>query len=286
MDEPVPLPPTGAAVPVIREELLAREAAVDVPRPRVLVVDDNGANQKVAARMLERFGCTVEVASNGLEAVEMVRRMPFQVVFMDCMMPEMDGYEATAAIRRLSGPIARTPIVAMTANAMQGDRERCLAAGMDDYLSKPVQSERLRQALEQWSGTTLAAPAPRPGAVPRSLPVDPQVLADLRQLQEDAAPDVVTEFIDLFLADLPGKSKAILQALAAGAGEPLQAAAHTLKCSSAYIGASGLARLCHDFETAGRLGNLAASQNLTGVFEEEVERVAGYLRAQRQAPAP
>ncbi len=124
---------------------------------RVLVVDDNNVNLKVAARMLGRLGCRVDLASSGGDAVAMVARRPYDAVFMDCMMPGMDGYETTSRIRALPGAAARTPIIAMTANAMQGDRERCLAAGMDDYLSKPVHPERLRALLDQW--TAAATPA-------------------------------------------------------------------------------------------------------------------------------
>jgi PAS domain S-box-containing protein len=116
----------------------------------VLLVDDNAVNQKVGAKMLERLGCRVELAANGLEAVEAWSRVPYQLVFMDCQMPEMDGFEATTEIRRRERSGQRTPIVALTANAMQGDRERCLAAGMDDYLSKPIKPDQLKGVLTRW----------------------------------------------------------------------------------------------------------------------------------------
>ncbi len=118
---------------------------------RVLVVDDNSVNLKVAARMLSRLGCRVDLASSGRDALELVTRGSYDAVFMDCMMPGMDGYETTGRIRQLQGAAARTPIIAMTANAMQGDRERCLAAHMDDYLSKPVRPEALQAVLAQWT---------------------------------------------------------------------------------------------------------------------------------------
>jgi len=128
------------------------EAPACLPRTaRVLVVDDSTTNQLVAAVILERLGCEVQFAANGAEALEFIAQEPFQVVFMDCMMPVMDGYEATEAIRRLPGSAGRTPIVAITAAAMPGDRERCLAAGMDDYLSKPVWPEQLEKALIRWT---------------------------------------------------------------------------------------------------------------------------------------
>lgn len=117
---------------------------------RVLLAEDNVVNQKVAKRMLEKLGCNVDVASNGKEAMEMWSEQPYEVVFMDCQMPELDGYAATRAIRERETDDYRTPIVAMTANAMEGDRERCLEAGMDDYIAKPVRTEMCREALERW----------------------------------------------------------------------------------------------------------------------------------------
>ena len=134
--------------PIITRHSLA-EAQADL-RGRVLVVEDNPVNQKVAVKMLEKLGCRVDVAANGREAVEAVARLPYSIVFMDCQMPEMDGFEATRLIRREERAGHHLTIVAMTANAMVEDRERCLKAGMDDYLSKPVQSQGLADVLSRW----------------------------------------------------------------------------------------------------------------------------------------
>jgi signal transduction histidine kinase len=122
----------------------------------VLVVEDNAVNQRVAMRMLEKLGCRVDLAANGREAVEAVSRVRYGLVLMDCQMPVMDGFGATTEIRRLEPDVGHTPIVAMTANALKGDRERCLAAGMDDYVSKPVSQQDLSRILSQWLRDTRA----------------------------------------------------------------------------------------------------------------------------------
>ncbi|MFN8586896.1 MAG: response regulator [Candidatus Eisenbacteria bacterium] len=154
----------GVRAPLVTQHLLAEDRAMatgapsgpeapSAPRWRVLVAEDNAINQKVAVRMLTKLGCRVDVGANGREAVDLWRQLPYDVVFMDCQMPEMDGFEATREIRRLEKPDGRrTPIVALTANAMAGDRDRCLEAGMDDFVSKPVDEARLREALARWTG--------------------------------------------------------------------------------------------------------------------------------------
>jgi CheY-like chemotaxis protein len=131
-------------------DLAAPLAAGQRMRARVLLAEDNIVNQKLAVRMLEKLGCRVDVAADGQEAVEMLAMLPYDLVFMDCEMPELDGYAATREIRCREGTSRHTPIIAMTAHAMAGDREKYLGAGMDDYISKPVQAAKLQEALARW----------------------------------------------------------------------------------------------------------------------------------------
>jgi CheY-like chemotaxis protein len=126
--------------------------AAPAERVRVLVAEDNPVNQKLAIRMLEKFNLVVDVAANGREVIDTLEKAAFDLIFMDCQMPEMDGYEATAAIRQAERESGKhLAIVAMTANAMQGDREKCLSAGMDDYITKPIRREAIQEMLQKWT---------------------------------------------------------------------------------------------------------------------------------------
>ncbi|HJV08924.1 MAG TPA: response regulator, partial [Acidimicrobiales bacterium] len=149
----LPLPASRPAYP------MPAPADPIAPAARVLLADDAHINRLVGVALLGRLGCRVDVAANGAEAVEAVRRHAYDVVLMDCLMPVMDGYEATARIRNLEDGRRRTPVIALTASAMVGDREKCLAAGMDDYLAKPLDRAALAQVLARFAPVELAAPS-------------------------------------------------------------------------------------------------------------------------------
>jgi CheY-like chemotaxis protein/HPt (histidine-containing phosphotransfer) domain-containing protein len=261
-----------------------RESGASALRGLLLLVEDNPVNQEVAAAMLEDLGCTVLLASNGREALREIERERPDLVLMDCQMPEMDGFEATRSIRagEACAGGARLPIVALTANAMQSDRTRCLEAGMDDYLSKPFTREQLAEALERrlpGRGAVEAAPAaPAPEPRPRPAEVlDTAALDRIRALQRSDGPALLRKVIDLYLAD----SRELLDSLrlaASTADAPgLQRAAHTLKSSSANVGAMGLAERCKELETAARNGAIAGAGEIVHVIESEHRSVCAAL---------
>jgi PAS domain S-box-containing protein len=216
----------------------------DASKVKILVAEDNEINRKVAVRQLQSLGYAADFAVNGRQAVEMLERNQYDLVLMDCQMPEMDGFEATAAIRRREGDANHTVIIAMTAHALEGEREKCLAAGMDDYLSKPVKLDSLRQTIERWS---------KPLAIEQNsddesdLSIDPgfqnlksidhSVLEDFRDFQPPDDPDIVTELIDLFLEDVSRRIPIFKKAVADQDINVIKEQAHSLKGSSGNIGA-------------------------------------------------
>jgi CheY-like chemotaxis protein len=221
----------------------------------VLVAEDNPVNMRVAMLMLSRLGYRADGVANGIEAVDAVNGLPYDAVLMDCQMPEMDGFEATAAIRRLGGARRDIPIIAMTANAMAGDRERCLAAGMDDYVAKPVIEKELEAVLLRWIAPPRERTARPAGSQPPSEPaVDVKALEELRHLGGDDGDDMSGELIALYLRDAPALLAAMRAAAAAGDAPALRQAAHGLKSSSGYLGARCLSQMCAELERQARQG--------------------------------
>jgi signal transduction histidine kinase/CheY-like chemotaxis protein/HPt (histidine-containing phosphotransfer) domain-containing protein len=233
---------------------------------RILLAEDNSINQQLALLVLESMGYRADVASNGLEAVHQATEHPYDVVFMDVQMPEMDGLEATRELIRRTAGGPRPQIVAMTANAMQGDREACIAAGMDDYLSKPIRVEELAAALERVAlgkKASLAAPAAMAepsGELEPATPLDAVAVERLRRLVPADQPQVLTQLVDTFLANAPELLAEMDAALAAGNAPRLTRAAHTLKSNAANFGATALeeqARAIEEGARAGQTGNAA-----------------------------
>jgi CheY-like chemotaxis protein len=222
----------------------------------ILLVEDNAVNQAVARGMLEQLGCEVTVAGDGEEGARVFESGQFDVVLMDCQMPTLDGYGATERIRAYEKSVdwPRTPVVALTANALEGDRQKCLDSGMDDYLSKPFSQEQLRKVLEgHGSGDQIAPAVPVVAAAARTGAVlDIQALEQIRALQQPGAPDLLAKVIALYLDSTAKLTEQIRTALDAGDADGLRLAAHALKSSSGNVGATGLADLAKQLEACGR----------------------------------
>ncbi|HZS02457.1 MAG TPA: response regulator [Chloroflexota bacterium] len=252
--------------------------------PRVLVAEDNAVNQKVAVRMLQRLGYQADVVANGQEVVDALARVQYPLVLMDCQMPEMDGYAATAVIREREGADRHTPIIAMTAGAMRGDRERCLAAGMDDYISKPVRPEELAATLYRW------LPLPAPPAAPAvdghaddgdEPHVDRQVVAALGDPRQGGDPAFLQELARIFFDETPRHLTALREAAAGGDSVAIARTAHTLKSSSGYLGARRLHLLSARLEACGRAGSIAKIEELVTRLEQEFAQVQAVFEQER-----
>jgi CheY-like chemotaxis protein len=247
-------------------QVAAPEASQSRDRGRVLVVEDNPTNQMVARGLLAKLGYRPDVVSNGLQAVEAVAGTPYAAVLMDCNMPVMDGYEATAAIRAQEGPGRHVPIIAMTASALVGDRERCLAAGMDDYVPKPVKLTDLEQALSELGAGGADVPA-APGE-----PVDLAQLDALRSL-DDGDGTFLSGLVQSFLTSATGALATMARAVEAGDAAALSGEAHRFKGEAATLGATVLADLCRDLESLGAPLDAAAGADLLARIRRELGRV-------------
>ncbi|MCF7983950.1 MAG: response regulator [Thiohalocapsa sp.] len=271
----------------------ARGARNTLPRRlagHILVVEDNSVNQEMATLLLEDMGLGVTVAGNGEEAVGAVEGGDFDLVLMDCHMPIMDGFEATRIIRRRErdcGGAVRLPIIALTANVQKGVQEVCAAAGMDGYLSKPFSQKQLRDTVEQWlvavadadhpAAATIgsdeaAAALADAGDTADAEHIDPTVIDAIKRLQRPGRPDPVVKVCSLYLASAPALMEEMRAAVAEGAMDRLRISAHTLKSSSANLGARRFSEICRELEAIGRAGSLAEAPARLADAEVQFER--------------
>ena len=266
--------------------------------PKVLLVEDNPVNQEVGRGMLESLGCRVDLAENGLVALDAVQENGYDLVFMDCQMPEMDGLEATRRIRiweesdGCSGMSAggrhemrRLPVVALTACAMKDDRTACLEAGADDYLSKPFTREDLAKVISRnlRPGAGESRAADEEPAVPAQLdPISRDKMAGalemIRMLPGNRGMEVLRKVVDLYLASTPTLLQTMREAESGGDAEKLKAAAHSFKSSSANLGAVRLAGVCFELENLGRSGSTEGALPLLLQAEEEYRLVRNALQ--------
>jgi signal transduction histidine kinase/CheY-like chemotaxis protein/HPt (histidine-containing phosphotransfer) domain-containing protein len=269
-----------------REPVESRPRAVT--GEAILVVEDNPVNQAVAVGMLERRGYRAELAANGREGLQALARAEYCAVLMDCQMPEMDGYEATSEIRRVEAGKRHTPIIAMTAHSMKGDRERCLAVGMDDYLAKPLRAEELERVLGRWiTGGSTASP---PDEAVRSAVVSDAVIHEevLDRLCEELGGlgrgPSLGALLDRFLADADQQLAAMAAALAQADMGTAADCAHSLKGAAATFGAARLAGIAANMEAIGRNGDLEGARGLLPELETALEGSRTALAAWAQRP--
>jgi PAS domain S-box-containing protein len=250
----------------------------------ILLAEDNGVNQKVALGTLKRIGYTADVAANGVEVLEALRRQAYDVILMDVQMPEMDGLEATRRIRQQISPNQRQPrIIAMTAHALAGDRERCLAAGMDDYISKPVRIRELIDALRRNASQPLSV---RPPVGPPPAVIDPvidlSVLSDFRIMMGENGTYIAVELIQTFFDE----SSTLLAQLETGVRKcdayAIRSAAHALKSSAANLGALQLSAMAEQLELMGRSGTLSQADSKLEAMKANYAQVEIVLEAERQ----
>ncbi|MEZ4525638.1 MAG: response regulator [Desulfobacterales bacterium] len=284
----------------------AKEISCKYERPslRVLLVEDNPVSQFVGQKILEHLRCSVDTASDGLQAMEMFSRAGYDIVFMDCQMPKMDGYTAAQEIRKYESQISpphRTPIIALTAHALEEDQMQCLAAGMDDFITKPFLPEQLESALKKWGPCEKRESGTIPEADERKNPdalsaehavlsadketapsVDMAVLDNIRSLQREGMPDILEKVISHYLDHTPKLLEELKKAVQEDNGKTISEIAHSMKSASGNVGAMPLFELCRKMENIG-IGRAPAgsSDTAAGVFTEirsEYEKVRIFLQ--------
>jgi CheY-like chemotaxis protein/HPt (histidine-containing phosphotransfer) domain-containing protein len=258
-------------------------------RGTVLLVEDNLVNQEVATAMLNKLGVHITLADNGQKALDLVREREFDLILMDCQMPVMDGFESTAAIRRLPNARGeRLPIIALTANAMQGDERRCLAAGMNAFLSKPFTLAQLRAHLIRWlpelnevRAVEEATPPADEGAgtqPPAAEAINPNVLKTIRALDPSGGMDLVKKILGIFLESTGESVRRLESSILERDGAQLSRAAHALKSCSSNVGAETLSGFYRQLERLGREGHIDRAHALLAQVRREHERAVSRMR--------
>ena len=275
----------GSAAGGADERIITRHTIAEARRRmHILLAEDNPVNQQVAATMLRKRGHEVDVVANGTAAVAAVRATAYDVVLMDIQMPEMDGFAATEAIRALPDR-AGLPIIALTAHALSGERERCLSHGMTGYLTKPFRSHELFGLVEGWAEPAVSAPVtPEALAVPAPAPDTPVDLEHFRRtMREAGAEEAVDSILDTFLETAPERLAVLGAAVARDEAAGIAAAAHAFKSAAGSIGARALASLLSDAERAARAGDGSGARGLYDRIEQEAGAVVEYVRQARNA---
>jgi len=243
---------------VVRDEAGSDVLEVDgeillKPKATLLVVEDNPINQEVARSQVEKMGYRADIAKDGIDALAMLERGDYALVLMDCHMPQMDGFETTARIRGRSDAKALIPIIAVTASGGAGERDKCLQAGMDDFLLKPFRKGELSDKLTKWvpSSSKSEQAATSSGAVSETAE---DVASGLKQLEEDYGKEMVMKIVGMFIPDAETRIAQIDRAIKQQDFRALEESAHGLKSGAANIGATEMSHLCQQLERQGELG--------------------------------
>jgi two-component system sensor histidine kinase/response regulator len=280
-------PPHGATMIQAPSPTTAAAPASRTREWQILVAEDNPINQMVARHQLTRLGLKAEFVGNGREAVEALRRKPYDLILMDCQMPEMDGYAATAAIRHEEGADRHTWIIAMTAHAMAGDRERCLASGMDDYLPKPIDPKALAAIFKRYEHSAM------PNSTPPDVPASPMPAAsteppvDMARLWDASNGDAqfMRELADLYIDQTTEQLGFLKEAVAKRSAADIERIAHRCKGGSGSCGVMTLSKMFFELERRGREENLDNVDQIFAEIEREYARVQTFLRQPLPAPA-
>jgi CheY-like chemotaxis protein/HPt (histidine-containing phosphotransfer) domain-containing protein len=264
--------------------------AVVMPKLRILIAEDNPVNQKVALHQLQKLGFEADAVDNGRLVLEALERTPYDLIFMDCQMPELDGYAATQEIRRREGKTKHTWIVAVTAHTLQGDREKCFAAGMDDYVSKPVKPASLQAAIHHFTMKSIDQPLPAPAAA--SAPVEEDVngivdlrtLAGFRELDGDSG-GILSQLINVFLENTPVVARRSARGTGGHSAPQVARAVHTLKGSCSNFGATRMKTVCEKLEKTALAGSLESTAEMLDAIEREFNCVRSALEKELPAHA-
>ncbi|MBL0699751.1 MAG: response regulator [Desulfosarcina sp.] len=266
----------------------------------ILLAEDNPVNREVALSMLEIFKCKTDIAENGSQAVKKTSGKSYDMVLMDCHMPELDGFEATSQIRKneqIKGNNHRIPIIAMTANVQKGIQDDCNAVGMDGYISKPFTMEHLESVLNQWINTDRKRADSRMQSkkvplesrhteIPKEEEIlEKEALAKIRALQREGVPDILNKVIGLYLESSPDLIQSIKESVRQGNSSLLHEAAHSLKSSSANLGAMRMAAICKELENMGRNARSADATSLINAVATEYKQVTNALQQEIKGTA-
>ncbi|MCK5235858.1 MAG: response regulator, partial [Deltaproteobacteria bacterium] len=239
---------------------------------RILITEDNITNQKVARNILEKLGYQVDIAANGQEAIEALEAQPYNLVLMDCHMPVMDGYEATREIRNSTSQVRNhnIPIIAMTANAMKGDRDDCIEAGMDDYIAKPIDPKSLAEMVEKWL-SELSEPDREESSLQKPPEAEESFSMSILIDRLMGDEEIAKEILDGFIEDMPNQISSMKEALDEGDSSLVQRLAHTIKGASGNVGATALQEAALQVEVAGKESDLTSSALLIPKIDEQFE---------------